>query len=312
MRVELVFIEDIKVSNRRREDFGDIEGLAESISRFGLLHPITLDGDNNLVAGERRLRACRDLLGWKEIDARLYSELTEDERREIELEENTRRKDLTPFEASRNLAELADTAAKVIKKEAEELLPTVGNNSAEEVNSSDEKTSKPRGGRPATAGHIKKVSERIGKSVGAIHNAKEHVAAVTRYPELAMVAPTQKDAITVAKNLDKLDEGDRSEARSKLMKHDQPTLAALAEKPPMPPPRARTEKTAGAKWREWLSETRVRLASIFNAGTRQLTRQWSNTEYDTFLDDLRGFRDDLNRIIADLEEQENELKQQAG
>jgi hypothetical protein len=300
MKVESVFISDIKVTNRRREDFGDIQGLADSIARFGLLHPITLDGDNNLVAGERRLRACRDVLGWMEIDARLYSELTADERREIELEENIRRKDLTPHEVSRNLVELADTAARVIENE----FPL--------ADSENPKPKNPKGGRPEKKVSKDKVAERIGVNRQTITNATEHVKAVSDFPELAMVAPTQKDAITVAKNLRALPEGERSEARSQLLKHNQSTLAVLAEKPPMPPPRARAEKTVGTKWREWLTETRVRLTSIFNTGATQLTRQWSNREYDAFLDDLRGFRDDLDKVISELEEQKNELEQQAG
>ncbi len=63
--------------------------------------------------------------------------------------------------------------------------------------------------------------------------AAQHVAAVTRYPELSVI-PTQKDVVTVAKNLDALPEDERMEARSSLLKHDQHTLALLAEKPPMP------------------------------------------------------------------------------
>jgi ParB-like chromosome segregation protein Spo0J len=295
MKVESVFIADIKVSNRRREDFGDLQGLAESIGRFGLLHPVTLDGDNNLVAGERRLRACRDILGWKEIDAQLFSRLSEEGKREIELDENVKRKDLTPYELSREIVRQASKVAPLISTKVVEI----------------EKPKK--AGRKSTYEAPKKdVAQAIGESTSNLVRAEQHVAAVTKYPELAMVAPTQKDAITVAKNLDRLGEGERSQARSRLMKHDQNVLAHLAEKPPMPPPRQRPEKSAGSKWREWLRDTRVRLESIFSTGTTQLTRQWANHEYDAFLDDLRGFREDVDRIISELEEQENELKQQAG
>jgi ParB-like chromosome segregation protein Spo0J len=297
MRVEKILIADIKVANRRREDFGDVEGLAASINRFGLLHPITVDGDNNLVAGERRLRACRDVLKLDEIDARLYSELTEDERREIELEENVRRKDLTPLEISKNLVALAETAAKVVENE----FPL----------SVSEKSEGKRG-RPQKKVSKDKVAERIGVNRQTITNASQHVAAVERYPELAMVAPTQKDAITVAKNLDALKDSDRSEARSRLMKHDQNTLAALAEKPPIPPRKPTPDKSPGVKWRDWLNDTRLRLSGMLRAGPEQLTRQWNNREWDSFLADLRGFRTDLDQLISDMEEQEDELRQQAG
>jgi AraC-like DNA-binding protein len=59
-------------------------------------------------------RACTSL-GWAEISTRTYRDLTENEKREIELEENIRRKDLTALELSRNLVALAETAARVDK-----------------------------------------------------------------------------------------------------------------------------------------------------------------------------------------------------
>jgi ParB family chromosome partitioning protein len=45
---------------------GDIDGLAESIEDIGLLHPITVDEQGWLLAGARRLAACKRL-GWKDI-----------------------------------------------------------------------------------------------------------------------------------------------------------------------------------------------------------------------------------------------------
>jgi ParB family chromosome partitioning protein len=46
---------------------GDLSALAASIAEVGLLQPIGVSADGELVFGERRLRACRDLLGWTEI-----------------------------------------------------------------------------------------------------------------------------------------------------------------------------------------------------------------------------------------------------
>jgi ParB family transcriptional regulator, chromosome partitioning protein len=56
-------IAEIMIGDRHRHDMGDIEGLAASISDIGLLHPIVIRGDGLLLAGRRRLEACR-LLGW--------------------------------------------------------------------------------------------------------------------------------------------------------------------------------------------------------------------------------------------------------
>lgn len=88
-------IEDIlKHPDRQRRTLKDIETLAESISRLGLIHPITIDPDNYLVAGERRLEACR-LLGWSAVPVQLTSDLDPLELKKIELEENVKRVDLT-------------------------------------------------------------------------------------------------------------------------------------------------------------------------------------------------------------------------
>ena len=88
-----VKIDDIKVGRRCREDFGDIEGLALSIQRFGLLHPIVVDEHLNLLAGERRLRAHK-FLSLKEIEVTYKKDLDDAEKKELELEENLKRKDL--------------------------------------------------------------------------------------------------------------------------------------------------------------------------------------------------------------------------
>lgn len=94
MNVQQVEIATIKVGERKRADFGDIAGLAASIASHGQLQPIVIDQDNNLVAGERRLRA-HIMLKKDTIFAVLREDLDEESRLEIELEENVQRKDFT-------------------------------------------------------------------------------------------------------------------------------------------------------------------------------------------------------------------------
>lgn len=79
--------------HRMRKFFGDIEGLAASIARFGLLTPIVLDNQNNLIAGHRRILAVKSL-GRPDIIFRRMDALDPIARQELELEENIRRKDL--------------------------------------------------------------------------------------------------------------------------------------------------------------------------------------------------------------------------
>ena len=70
-------IENIQIGPRHRHDLGDIAGLAASIKEIGLLHPIIVSPDGRLIAGKRRLEACKRL-GWTEIPVTTV-ELDDDE-----------------------------------------------------------------------------------------------------------------------------------------------------------------------------------------------------------------------------------------
>jgi hypothetical protein len=69
--MSMVPIRSIIVRNRHRKDLGNLGTLADSIARIGLMQPIGITKDNELVFGERRLAACRDILGLTEIEARV-------------------------------------------------------------------------------------------------------------------------------------------------------------------------------------------------------------------------------------------------
>jgi|GEM_PF-1041458 len=66
-----VKISDIKVSDRHRKEMGDLEDFALSIKENGLLQPIGITPDNELIFGERRLRAYRDVMRSETIPARI-------------------------------------------------------------------------------------------------------------------------------------------------------------------------------------------------------------------------------------------------
>lgn len=92
-------LSDITVNTRYRQDLGDIEELKNSISQDGLISPVAVrempSGGYELLAGERRLTAVTQL-NWPEIEARIYEgEMDELKCRQIELEENINRKDMT-------------------------------------------------------------------------------------------------------------------------------------------------------------------------------------------------------------------------
>ena len=79
---------------RQRKHLNGIEILADSIKRLGLIHPIVVTRDLTLVAGERRLAACKQL-GWGNITCQYTDELDDLSLRAIELEENIKRTELT-------------------------------------------------------------------------------------------------------------------------------------------------------------------------------------------------------------------------
>ena len=88
-------IADIKVGSRHRKDMGSLTSLADSIREEGLLQPIGVTGKLELVFGERRLRATRDILKKQTILARIVDVTS------IlagEYAENEIRKDFTPSE----------------------------------------------------------------------------------------------------------------------------------------------------------------------------------------------------------------------
>lgn len=93
----LVSINDIKVKRRVRKDLGNLEDLKNSLRRYGLLNPITLNGKYELVAGERRLEAAK-AIGWTSINANIIDNLSELSQLELEIEENNQRKEFTDDE----------------------------------------------------------------------------------------------------------------------------------------------------------------------------------------------------------------------
>ena len=99
MKLSFIPLDAIIVGTRQRKDLGDLSSLINSIGTKGLINPIILDENFNLIAGERRLRAYQHLAkaspAFSSIPARIWSDLSAAEQHIIELEENVKRKDLS-------------------------------------------------------------------------------------------------------------------------------------------------------------------------------------------------------------------------
>ena len=95
-----------------RREFDDLEGLAQSISRNGILQPLTVrrpedgSGDYELVSGERRLRAAK-LIGMEEVPC-IVVEMTGRNSAAMALIENIQRRDLSVFDEAEAIARLID------------------------------------------------------------------------------------------------------------------------------------------------------------------------------------------------------------
>ena len=95
-----------------RKDFGEnsLSDLAQSISQHGLLQPLLVRplpiGGYQIVAGERRYRACR-MAGLTEVPVTIR-ELSDTETMELALIENLQREDLSPIEEALGYKALID------------------------------------------------------------------------------------------------------------------------------------------------------------------------------------------------------------
>lgn len=87
-------LKDIIVGERYRKEFNNLDTLADSIKQFGLIEPIVIDENNKLIAGERRYKA-HCILKLDEIEVKYMNDLTEPQKKEIEIEENIRREQFT-------------------------------------------------------------------------------------------------------------------------------------------------------------------------------------------------------------------------
>ncbi len=99
-------VASIQVGARFRHDLGDLDKLCDSISKLGLLQPITITPDGILVCGARRLAAVKQL-GWERVKVWITSSVSSRLAEVLaEQHENTIRKPFTPTEAAALYTEL--------------------------------------------------------------------------------------------------------------------------------------------------------------------------------------------------------------
>jgi ParB family chromosome partitioning protein len=101
-------INNIIRNKRIRKNPGDLTQLAESLEKFGQMHPVIVNKKMELISGYRRIQ-CAKQLHWKSVFAIVVDVNTESDKLAMELEENLRRKDFSEdekIEAFKRLAKL--------------------------------------------------------------------------------------------------------------------------------------------------------------------------------------------------------------
>lgn len=117
--IQTIDIKKIKVSKtRRKSDEAKIKELADSIKSLGLIHPIVVDDENNLVAGLHRLSACESL-GWDKIKATVYTK-NSDLMKLLEIDENLMRNELNYVERGEVLVDRQEVYDKLFPTKSDE------------------------------------------------------------------------------------------------------------------------------------------------------------------------------------------------
>jgi ParB family chromosome partitioning protein len=98
-------VDEIKTKRRIRKELGDLTQLMESIKTHGLLNPIVVNEQKELVAGERRLESVKRL-GWSTVEVHVVHIKNDAAKIQMEIDENLYRRALTT-------AELADGFARI-------------------------------------------------------------------------------------------------------------------------------------------------------------------------------------------------------
>ncbi|GAH10521.1 unnamed protein product [marine sediment metagenome] len=98
---QVFYINPLKIKvreglERYRRDLGDLKELGKSLKETGQIQPVVINRQHELIVGGRRVAAC--ILQGLEVKA-IYKDLVDPVKMRLwEIEENIRRKDLSPAE----------------------------------------------------------------------------------------------------------------------------------------------------------------------------------------------------------------------
>ena len=283
----LVPISEIKVNAGRREaDPEGVQELVDSISKVGLLNPITIDREHTLIAGLHRLEAAK-LLGWTEIECNvsslegLLAELAE-------VDENVVRKGLSAVEYSdlllrrKEIYETLHPETKAGTSQAAGMNRAKGNNVGCKMH-------------PTSKSFVQDTAEKLGVNPSTIKRQIQTAKNLTTEAKDIIrdtgTKITKKDAL----KLSRLEPEQQRDAASQLAAgeiksmgeyHPAPAEEPQPPEPPMPPP---VPYSLGDKHYASIEES---VADLKNPD-----KDCSYTP-DTLLADIDGFVDTFHKNFA--------------
>lgn len=290
-----VRISSIKIGTRNRKDKGDLQGLADSIKEVGLLQPIGVTRDKQLVFGERRLLAMRDILGRKEIPAVIVDleSIVKGEYAENEI-----RKDFTLSER--------DSIRRAIDTEEKE--------KAKERQREHGRTAPGKKSLPQKSAGVKESRTASAKRVGlGSHDTASKVAKVVDKGTPELVAAMDAGALSVnaAAKLAELPNAQQTKAAEAARRGEKKAVnqavkqAEQQAKPewargPSPKEVARTDPER--RWHKLMHDIYMVMNSIRDiGGMTNLTKSWAEDARDDYANELR-------EIIARFQEWVKELE----
>lgn len=219
-------IDLIRIQNRIRKDYGNIEALSLDIAKNGLIQPIVITPDNILITGERRIIAVKKL-GWSEIDAIVMTIRDYEHQLNCEISENECRKDFTPLEHH----EFGQRLEQIEKLKAEEREKSGKKITLETI---DSRVNKPQTSEAIAPDVTKgKTDDIVGSKIGISGKTYQRLKRVVESGDNSLIQQMNKGEIGIATAYKKLkskeDKPNKQADKSKIKQKEE-----IKEKPSVP------------------------------------------------------------------------------